>query len=289
MPETRDLLPDYLEASHRLSLGELFRDYRVTMVSCCYFRNQAPWSLKWRRCQDSFFLFPTLGTLSVRLESGVIELKPGRFLMLNEGVPHALEIKPGCERLHQVSIHCHISNRWGQALLARCDTMSGDLPTRESFFDTLKELTCLMNQDPEVGQPRGEALIKELLGFQLARGLALAPMEQGGDPRVAAVLQKMEQAFASSHLSVEGLAEEAQITSVHLRKLFKRETSLSPKRFLNRLRLRHAARLLRQTNASVKQVAGECGFTSDHYFHLAFRTEFGCTPSYYRLNRMSDI
>ena len=289
MPEKPDPLPDYLEATRRQSLRELFCDYRISMVSCCYFRNQAPWRVNWRTCADGFFLFPTLGTLRVQMKTGTFELKPGQFLMLNEGVHHALEIGEKCGRLHQLSLHCHVSDRWGHAFLARCRTPIGTLCSREGALDALKELTCLMNSDPEAGRQRGESLVKELLALQLRRGLDLAPLKQEGDPRIASVLGKMEAAFSSSDLSVEGLAMEVQLTPVQLRKLFRRETHLSPKRFLNRLRMRHATGLLRQTNASVKQIASECGFTSGHYFHLAFRKELGCTPNEYRLNRMSNL
>ncbi len=289
MPERSDFLEDYLDAVRRQSLRELFCDYRVSMVSCSYFRNHAPWSVNWRICPDGFFLFPTLGTLRVKLETGSVELKPGQFLMLNEGIRHALEVGGESTRLHQLSLHCHVTNRWGHSFLARCHTAIGTLSTRDGLFESLKELTCLKNRDPEAGQQRGESLVKELLALQLRKGLHLARGKQEGDPRIAGVLKKMETEFASCDLSVEELAREIQLTPVQFRKLFQRETHLSPKRFLNRLRMRHATSLLRQTTASVKQIAAECGFASDHYFHLAFRKELGCTPSGYRLNRMSDL
>jgi len=67
-----------------------------------------------------------------------------------------------------------------------------------------------------------------------------------------------------------------------MRKLFRRETRSSPRRYLRRLRLERAAYLLRHSTQSIKQIALESGFASDNYFHLVFRKAFGFTPTAYR-------
>jgi AraC-like DNA-binding protein len=286
--QRRDPLEGFISSVHHHSLREILLDYEVAMVSCWYWRNSAGWSLAWRTCSDSFFLFPVFGEVRVHLESGQRLLAPGQFLMLPEGTPHAIELKKGFQRLEQISVHCHLHDRYGRSLLARFSSSFGRLPhTRESIA-ALKELACLMGNDPELGQPHGEMTVKELLAFQLRDGLLLKPFSPG-DPRVSAVIQRMEQRLASPDLSVEELARGVEITSVQLRKVFRRATGVGPKHFLTTLRLRKATRLLRHTMATVKQVSVDCGFASDHYFHLAFRKEFDCTPSEYRKRMPSEV
>lgn len=286
--QRRDPLKDFIDTAHHRALGEILLDYDVAMVSCWYWRNSAGWSLPWRTCPDSFFLFPIFGEVRVYLESGRRLLAPGQFLMLPEGTPHALELKKGFRRLEQISMHCHLHDRWGRSLPARFSSPFGRLPHARESIAALKELACLMENDPELGQPHGEMTVKELLVFQLRDGLLLKPSPRG-DPRVGGVIQRMEQRLASPDLSVEELARGVEITSVQLRKVFRRATGVGPKHFLTTLRLRKATRLLRHTLATVKQVAADCGFASDHYFHLAFRKEFDCTPSEYRKRMPSEV
>jgi AraC-like DNA-binding protein len=288
VPEIRETLPDFLsEACHR-RVRTLFRDYAITMISCFHWRNAAPWKLAWRTCPDTFFLFPMEGTVRGSLKGGSFILRPGEFLMLPEKVRHILELAKGHKRLRQFALHCHIHDRWGRSLLARFSSHVGTAP-RPFLRRALGELTCLMSKDPEVGQQRGEMLVRELLLSQISRGMTLKPVPAASDPRVGVVLQAMEQEMTSSELSIEALARRVEITSVQLRKLFRRETDMGPKQFLHTLRLRKAARLLRHSKAGIKEIAASCGFATDHYFHLVFRKAFSCTPTDYRHKSSREI
>ncbi len=284
MPESIDHLQGFLDEGRRQSLREIQCEYRYDLISCNYFRNRAPWSLAWRVCPDHFFLFPVMGKVMVTLESSCFEVMPGSFLMLPENVRHRLEIGEGVERLEQISLHGHLHDRRGRPLLARSNWSKGRLIHRRHSLAALKSLASLIRHDPESAHRWGEAFLRELLAFQLQSGMRLSPQaaERARDPRVMFTLERMERAYGSCDLTIEGLADEAGITATQLRKLFRRDMGRGPKEFLNRLRLRNAARLLCQTTANVKEVAARCGFSSEHYFHLVFRREFGCTPGAYR-------
>ena len=65
----------------------------------------------------------------------------------------------------------------------------------------------------------------------------------------------------------------------HVRSL----TNMAPLHYLNRCRLEHAARLLREKpQEQVTSIALECGFSSSQYFATVFSRKFGCAPSAYR-------
>jgi AraC-like DNA-binding protein len=208
--------------------------------------------------------------------------------MLPEGTPHRVRLKKGHKRLEQISIHCHIQDRWGRSLLSRFPSPVGQLSNRRASEQVLKELTCLMSRDSEIGRLYGETVLKDLLVAQIRQGEILT-RASNADLRVGSVIQRMEKELDSVDLSIEDLARGVEITPVQLRKLFRRETGTGPKQFLSALRFRKASRLLRHTRAAVKKIAAECGFASDHYFHLAFRQEFGCTPSEYRTRTVTEV
>jgi AraC family carnitine catabolism transcriptional activator len=164
----------------------------------------------------------------------------------------------------------------------------GQLSNRRASEQVLKELTCLMSRDSEIGRLYGETVLKDLLVAQIRQGEILT-RASNADLRVGSVIQRMEKELDSVDLSIEDLARGVEITPVQLRKLFRRATGTGPKQFLSALRFRKASRLLRHTRAAVKKIAAECGFASDHYFHLAFRQEFGCTPSEYRTRTVTEV
>lgn len=64
--------------------------------------------------------------------------------------------------------------------------------------------------------------------------------------------------------------------------LFKATVGYSLPAYLHLVRLRRAASLLSGTALPVSEIAQQCGYTSMHTFHYAFRAQFGKTPGEYR-------
>jgi len=56
----------------------------------------------------------------------------------------------------------------------------------------------------------------------------------------------------------------------------------SPKRYITRTRLAHAATLLHQTDASLAEIALRIGYGSEFSFVKAFKRNFGIAPGTYR-------
>ena len=73
----------------------------------------------------------------------------------------------------------------------------------------------------------------------------------------------------------------------YLRKLFKRETGVTPHRFLSDKRLEIAASCLSSTHTdaqNVTEVAHLCGFREPLYFSRMFKKKYGVAPSNYSLH-----
>lgn len=60
---------------------------------------------------------------------------------------------------------------------------------------------------------------------------------------------------------------------------FRTHVRRSPIQFYTRLRLRHARRLLHQTELSVVEVGLASGFGSTEHFSRSFKTAFGVSPA----------
>ena len=57
---------------------------------------------------------------------------------------------------------------------------------------------------------------------------------------------------------------------------------ITPNNFLRNVRIKHAARLLAETDMPVNQVALMVGFQTPRYFSQCFRQMFGVNPIEYR-------
>ena len=78
------------------------------------------------------------------------------------------------------------------------------------------------------------------------------------------------------------LARELGVAYSYFRREFKVRTGLAPKRYLLRLRLEKARRLLGNSPDSIKVIADRLGFSSAFHLSAAFKREFGVSPSAWR-------
>lgn len=56
----------------------------------------------------------------------------------------------------------------------------------------------------------------------------------------------------------------------------------SPVRTLSRIRIERAKHLLRETNLSITEIAGQCGFSSSQRFATVFKKFSDMSPRHYR-------
>ena len=86
----------------------------------------------------------------------------------------------------------------------------------------------------------------------------------------------------AGELSLKREAQLYFLNEKYVGRIFKRETGCTFHQYLNRVRLHHAARQLRESGRSVLDISLECGFQNVTYFNRMFKREFGMPPSAYR-------
>ncbi|WP_329062878.1 helix-turn-helix transcriptional regulator [Amycolatopsis sp. NBC_01480] len=83
-------------------------------------------------------------------------------------------------------------------------------------------------------------------------------------------------------LTLAAIAAEAHLSVYHFIRVFRAETGETPHRFLTRLRIERAQRLLSGSTLSLAQIADQCGFSSPGTLSSAFLSQVGVRPSVYR-------
>jgi len=81
---------------------------------------------------------------------------------------------------------------------------------------------------------------------------------------------------------VSSAAERAHLTEKTFARRFRQATGLSPLRYLQRMRIEEARRLLEGGRAPVEEIAARVGYADVSAFRRVFRREAGLTPAEYR-------
>lgn len=83
-------------------------------------------------------------------------------------------------------------------------------------------------------------------------------------------------------LSLDRVAEEFQLTSPYLCSIIKKQTGVSYKKFLTKMRLEEAKRLLKDTDLNVINISQTIGYNNVSHFIKVFQEHIGMTPGKYR-------
>ncbi|OIJ65742.1 GlxA family transcriptional regulator [Streptomyces mangrovisoli] len=83
-------------------------------------------------------------------------------------------------------------------------------------------------------------------------------------------------------LSVEALAARARLSPRHFARAFQAETGTTPGRYVDRVRLEHARRLLEDTGDGVEEISRASGYGTPEAMRRAFVKALGTAPAEYR-------
>ncbi len=95
---------------------------------------------------------------------------------------------------------------------------------------------------------------------------------------------------AAAGWDLNAMARQCGLSRSQFSTYCKQLTNMTPIEYLTHCRLEIAARLLlEQPGMSITDVAFACGFNSSQYFTTVFQARQGCTPSYFRSQRLPGL
>ncbi len=99
--------------------------------------------------------------------------------------------------------------------------------------------------------------------------------------RIARVVQDMNMNYNSTS-TLNDYAEMCNISKYHFLRLFEEIVGETPLGYRNRIRLEHAAELLKMSYLSVEEISRLTGFSSPSYFSSAFKKKYSLSPLQYK-------
>lgn len=82
--------------------------------------------------------------------------------------------------------------------------------------------------------------------------------------------------------TVKAMAAFCNISENYLRRLFLRQTGMTPKEYIEQVKMRRAAELLNSTELKINEIAGQLGYTDPYHFIRRFTAKTGIAPGRYR-------
>ncbi|MEU6038792.1 AraC family transcriptional regulator [Actinomadura sp. NPDC047616] len=160
------------------------------------------------------------------------------------------------------------------------ESMAASVAAGDPLID---EIMRALGTADEVGDLYAESaaafLAVRLLTHHRGRSDPRVPVRD--DTRVRTVIALMRDRLAEP-LTLADLAGEVYLSVYHLVRVFKAATGETPHRYLTRLRIEEAQRLLRNSDLPIAEIAPRCGFASPGALSAAFLRETGMRPSAYR-------
>jgi AraC-like DNA-binding protein len=290
MPTIANMLQQYAEHNQLLS----FEGTMETVIPGVYFHRATKSSPRQPLIYNSGIIIVGQGHKIIHFPEHQIKYGAGDYLVLGVPVPLeceaftdndlpvmgiAIDINPAMlhKLVNQIMQHKPLSALSSSAQIGA--VQSATLDTAMELV-THRLLTVLNN--PIEADIFGEDIVKELVyrvlcGPQGHTLIGLA-MHDGHYARIARTLSTMHSSYANQ-ITVEGLAEDVNMSVSSFHRAFRQVTFESPLQYLKKVRLAKAKELIATSGSKANEAALKVGYTSPSQFSREFKRHFNKTPS----------
>jgi len=101
-------------------------------------------------------------------------------------------------------------------------------------------------------------------------------------PDLAQICKSIIDSQKESFIGVDELAAKLKVDRATIFRSFKKSYAVSPKDYIDSVRIEKACRLLKHSSSPIKEIAWLAGFSGHDYFSAVFRKKFGISPSEWR-------
>lgn len=121
-------------------------------------------------------------------------------------------------------------------------------------------------------------LLKALANQLIGRGESFSDCS----PIVRSAQRYIRNRCEDQNLSISSIADACSISSGHLSSVFKKETGMTTRQYIEDYRLMLAKEKLVTTKDRISDISQNCGFVQPGYFSKVFKQKTGMTPAEYR-------
>ncbi len=228
---------------------------------------------------DSFLImYITKGSCDISIESGSFTAHSGDFVLLDCYAPHQYGNINSWE-----AAWIHFDGRLARDYFTEIASNYGNIlhpRNPKELFRIMDQLCNLFRTK----QPIVESLLSQWI-TDILNGFLIPEPENKKyithADAIASSISYINEHF-SEEISLQKMAENANISPFHFTRIFTKETGFTPHQYLLNTRISAAKFLLKSSETSVKNIAFSTGFHSESSFCTTFKKWENLTPSQYR-------
>ena len=151
---------------------------------------------------------------------------------------------------------------------------------RDTPDKSVEKLLFVMKEQFQVSDGTNDALLASLMNCILT--ILSRESDVIEDERVSKLCKIIHQNFTNPSFSPDEVMENMHYNKDHVRRCFKKEMGVSPVKYVNKLRIEKAVKLIseRSTNKlKLPDIASMCGFCDYVYFSRVFKKYTGLKPT----------
>ncbi len=157
-------------------------------------------------------------------------------------------------------------------------------PKNTAVEATFKEIHDLAREDAV-----GNQAVLSMLGLKLLAILTGPRSDsQNSSNRLINTVRMLIQERCAETQKMESFADELNVSYSNLRRSFRASTGMSMKEYQLTVRIHKAKEMLDNSGLTVKEVAGQLGFSSAFHFSSQFSKAVGCPPSAWRSRSIAE-
>jgi len=261
----------------RISHGEFHcDDYRQDSSYSCW---------RPKGCDDWLLIYTEAGAGRLVSPQGTSITRPGDVVLYAPHEPQDYATAPDAGRWHllwthfvpkphwQAWLHWPVGENGLKLLRLEKNEVRGD------FRAAMRRMIQLATRPLPIAADLAMLALEEALLW--AKLAAFQDQWVTMDDRARKAINYLATHFREPFL-LDDLARHCGLSVSRLAHLFKEQTGISPQRFLEQHRMQLASRLLRMTDFTVTEVAGEVGYADPFYFSNRFRRYSGKSPNQFR-------
>ena len=117
-------------------------------------------------------------------------------------------------------------------------------------------------------------------------------INNGKKKKLTSVVAKAKDYISENYaknITLDEVSRMVDISPYYFSKLFKQETGEPFIEYMTKTRMREAERLLLNSDLSIKEICGACGYNDPNYFSRIFKKYEGITPGEFRNGRQGEV
>ena len=226
------------------------------------------------------FCFDGVGQFITPSCQGMI--KKGDAFFLPKGMEH--QYKSSTKEpwsIYWVHINGHLFEQFMDFIGINKTNLILKVSNQESLIDEFEQLLATRNKSYQLNSFILAANIIKKMFALFTVNSSVEPEQLRQDFNLSKVTGFMEENI-SQKINLQEIADSLKLSKFYFAKKFLQHTGVSPIRYFLELKIKHACKLLDESNISVKDVALKIGYDDPYYFSRLFKKIMGLSPTQYR-------